>query len=77
MEVVYDGSGQIIPTDETTLTTVANGIAGSGADMVWMTTTPGTMSAIYGQAIAQGFEAAWGGNSPNWSPAFVAPDSPN
>jgi len=76
LEVVYDGSGAIIPTDETTLTAVANGIAESGADIVWTTTTPSTMSSIFGQVIAQGWSGAWGGNSPNWSPAFVAPDSP-
>ncbi len=76
LEVVYDGSGQIIPSDETTLTAVANGITDSGAEIVWTTTTPGTMSAIFGQAIANGFNGAWGGNSPNWSPSFVAPDSP-
>jgi ABC-type branched-subunit amino acid transport system substrate-binding protein len=76
LELVYDGAGAIIPTDETTLTAVANGISESGADIVWMTTTPSTMSAIFGQAIASGFDGVWGGNSPNWSPAFVAPDSP-
>jgi ABC-type branched-subunit amino acid transport system substrate-binding protein len=76
LEIVYDGEAQIIPTDETTLAAVANGIVGSGADMVWIATTPGTMSAIYGQALAAGFEAAWSGPSPNWSPAFVAPGSP-
>lgn len=76
LEVVYDGAGQIIPSDETTLAAVAAGIADSGADMVWMTSTPGGMSAIYGQAIAAGYVGNWGGNSPNWSPAFVAPDSP-
>lgn len=76
LEVVYDGSGAIIPTDETTLNAVAEGIAGSGADLVWMTTTPGTMATIFGLAIAEGFDADWGGNSPNWSPSFVSPDSP-
>lgn len=76
LEVVYDGAGAIIPTDETTLTAVANGIVESGAQIVWMTTTPGTMASIFGQAIATGYDADWGGNSPNWSPAFVAPDSP-
>jgi ABC-type branched-subunit amino acid transport system substrate-binding protein len=75
LEIVYDGSGAIIPTDETTLTAVASGIVESGAQIVWMTTTPGTMASIFGQAIATGFDSDWGGNSPNWSPAFVAPDS--
>lgn len=76
LEVVYDGSGAIIPTDETTIAAAASAIAGSGADIVWATLTPGAFSAIYGQAIGAGYEAAWGGNSPTWNPAFVAPDSP-
>lgn len=75
LDIVYDGEGQIIPTDESTLTVVANGIVNSGADIAYVTTTPGTFSAIYGQAIAQGYEALWSGASPSWNPAFVAPDS--
>lgn len=76
LEIVYDGEGQIIPTDETTLTAVANGIVESGADIVWVATTPSTMSSIFGQALAQGFTATWSGPSPSFNPAFVAPDSP-
>ncbi len=75
LEVVYDGSGAIIPTDETTLAAVADGIASSGADYVWVATTPTTMASIFGQALAKGFTATWSGPSPSWSPAFVAPDS--
>lgn len=77
LEVVYDGEGAIIPSDETTLTAVANGIAESGADIVWVATTPSTMSSIFGQALAAGFTSAiWSGPSPSWNPAFIAPDSP-
>src|SRR5690606_15703434 len=76
LEVVYDGSGAVNPTDEASMTEVANGIAASGADIVVLVATPGAFSAIYGQAVAQGFEAKWSGTSPSWSPAFVAPDSP-
>jgi ABC-type branched-subunit amino acid transport system substrate-binding protein len=76
LEIVYDGEGAIVPSDETTLTAVADGISGSGAEIVWVATTPSTYSAIYGQAIAKGFKAIWSGPSPSWSPAFVAPDSP-
>ena len=77
LEVVYDGEGAIIPSDETTLTAVASGIAESGADIVWVATTPSTMSSIFGQALAAGFTTAvWSGPSPSYNPAFVAPDSP-
>ncbi len=75
LEIVYDGEAAIIPTDETTLTAVADGIVDSGADIVWVATTPTTFSAIYGQALSQGFEAVWSGPSPSFNPAFVAPDS--
>ncbi len=75
LEVVYDGSGAIIPTDETTLAAVADGIASSGADYVWVATTPTTMASIFGQALAKGFTATWSGPSPSFSPAFLAPDS--
>lgn len=77
LEVVYDGEGAIIPSDETTLTAVASGIAESGADIVWVATTPSTMSSIFGQALAAGFTSAiWSGPSPSFNPAFIAPDSP-
>lgn len=76
LEIVYDGAGAIIPSDETTLTAVANGIVDSGADIVWVATTPTTMSSIFGQTLAAGFTATWSGPSPSFNPAFVAPDSP-
>lgn len=75
LEVVYDGSGVANPADEASLTEVANGIAGSGADIVFFSATPSAFASVYGQALAQGFEAKWTGTSPSWSPAFVAPDS--
>lgn len=75
LEVVYDGSGTIIPTDESSLTANANAIVESGADLVWITATPSTFSSVYGQAIATGYVARWSGASPNWNPALVAPDS--
>jgi len=76
LEVVYDGEAQIIPSDESSLSAVASGIAESGADIVWVATTPSTFSSIFGQALATGFEAIWSGPSPSWSPAYIAPDSP-
>ncbi len=76
LEVVYDGVGKVIPNDETTYDEVAAGIAGSGADMVFLTATPGAFSAVYGRAIAGGFVAKWTGASPSWNPAFVAEESP-
>ena len=76
LEVVYDGTGLIIPGDAASETEVAGDIAGSGADLVFVTATPSIWSSVYGQAIATGFEAKWSGAAPSWNPAFVAEDSP-
>ncbi len=77
LEVVYDGTGQIVATDPATLADVAGGIAGSGAELVWVTTDPTSFGGVYGQALAAGFSGAlWSGAGPSWNPALVAPDSP-
>ena len=77
LEIVYDGTGLINAADEATLAEVASGIAGSGADLVWVTSSATPFGAIYGQALAAGFTGAlWSGSGPTWNPALVAPDSP-
>ena len=72
LEVVYDGTGKANPSDDASLTEVANGIAQSSPDLVFFSATPGAFSSVFGQAIAQGFEGKWTGTSPSWSPAFMA-----
>ena len=69
IEVVYDGSGTIIPGQDQK--PVADAIVASGADLVYVTTTPGTFSEVYGGAIQQGFEAKWSGSGPTYNPAFL------
>ena len=76
LEVVYEGEGAIDVADEATLTAVSNEIVASGADLVWVTTTPTAFSTIFGGAIAQGFQAIWSGAAPSYNPAFIAPESP-
>ena len=77
LEVVYDGTGVIVATDPATLAEAAGGIAGSGAELVWVTTDPTSFGGVYGQALAAGFSGAlWSGAGPSWNPALVAPDSP-
>jgi len=76
LEVVYDGTGLINATDAATLAEVAAGIAGSGAELVWVTTDPTSFGSVYGQTLAAGFQATWSGAGPSWNPALVAPDSP-
>jgi ABC-type branched-subunit amino acid transport system substrate-binding protein len=69
VEVVYDGSGLIVPGQD--LKPVADAIVASGADLVYVTTTPGTFAQVYGGALAQGFEAKWSGAGPTYNPAFL------
>ena len=69
VEVVYDGSGLIVPGQD--LKPVADAIVASGADLVYVTTTPGTFAEVYGGALAQGFEAKWSGAGPTYNPAFL------
>lgn len=78
LEVVYDGAGAInpLPEGEATLTEVANAIVASDADLVYAVTGPTAYSSIFGQALAQGYEAVWSGGGPSYNPAFIAPDSP-
>lgn len=76
LEVVYEGQGVINPADEATLTQVAGEIANAGADLTWVTTTPGAWSSIFGQALQQGYQGMWSGAGPSYNPAFIGPDSP-
>jgi len=76
LEIVYDGSGQIIPGDEASFASVANGIVGVDPDIVYMTASPLQWGPIFGQALAAGFTTAhWSGAGPSYNPAFIAPDS--
>jgi len=63
IEVVYDGTDQVAGDDRTA---VISQLVGSGANMVWMTTTGGETLDIFGNAVSQGFEAYWSGNSPSF-----------
>ncbi len=76
LEVVYDGEAKVNAADEATLAEVANGIIGSGADIVWVTTSPGAYSGIYGQALAAGVTATWSGSFVAWNFGFLGEESP-
>ncbi len=76
LEVVYDMSGLAIPGDETSLTEIANSIAGSGADIVFLSGPPtAVFQPVFDAAVTQGFEGKWTGTSPSWSPAFLTGDT--
>jgi ABC-type branched-subunit amino acid transport system substrate-binding protein len=72
IEVVYNGKDQIAGDD---LTAIVSQLVDSGATMVWITTTPGRLSDIFGNAVSQGFEAVWSGNGPSFSyPVHLSSD---
>ena len=74
LEVVLDLAGGI--TDEASIVAAAGQIAEANPDLVYLTTTPSGTSALFGQALANGYQGVWAGAAPSYSPAFVAPDSP-
>ena len=61
--IVYDGTGAVAGDDRTA---VISEIVGSGATMVWVTLTGGETLDIFGNAVSQGFEGYWSGNSPSF-----------
>ena len=72
IEIVYNGKGEVAGDDRTA---VIAQLVGSGATIVWNTLTPGELSDVFGNAVAQGFEAAWSGNQPSFSyPVHLSSD---
>ena len=65
--VVYDGTSAVAGDDRTAI--VAE-ILSSGATMVFLTLTPGETIDIFGNAVSQGFEGYWTGNSPSFNYLF-------
>ena len=64
IEVVYDGTDQVAGDDRTA---IISQLVDSGATMVWITLTPGETLDIFGNAVSQGFEGIWSGNSPSFN----------
>ncbi len=64
IEIVYDGTGAVAGDDRTA---VIAEVVGSGANIVWTTLTPGETLDIFGNAVTQGFDGIWSGNSPSFN----------
>ncbi|MEM7274729.1 MAG: ABC transporter substrate-binding protein [Actinomycetota bacterium] len=62
--IVYDGTDQVAGDDRTA---VISQLVDSEATMVWTTLTPGELLDIFGNAVSQGFDAQWSGNSPSFN----------
>jgi len=78
LDVVYDGSGAIIPAAEgpENPDEIANAIVGADPDVVFITGRSQDTEAVYSLAVGQGLEAIWTGGFPTYSPRFIAPGSP-
>lgn len=78
LEVVYDGTGAIVPAAEgpENPDEIANAIVAADPDVVFLTGRSQDTEAIYSRAVGQGLEAIWTGAFPTYSPRFVAPGSP-
>ena len=78
LEVVFDGTGQVIPPSADNpnpdQTAIISQIVQSGADAVWTTINPTTLAAIMGGAVSQGYTGLWSGNSPSYSFKMLASD---
>ena len=68
--VVFDGSEQIIFGGD--LSGVIGGIATSGADYTWLATDPISMSTIVAGSLTLGYQGAWSGAMPTFSPRLLA-----
>ncbi|WP_419929646.1 ABC transporter substrate-binding protein [Candidatus Poriferisocius sp.] len=69
LEIVYDAGGAISSGDN--LDGVISRIAASGADWVWLGTSPETTVALLVGAEKAGFEGQWSGSAPSWSPLLL------
>lgn len=74
LEIVLDLAGGI--SDEASIKAAANQIAEIKPDLVWFTLVPSITDAVFGLALAGGYEGIWAGAGPSFNPASVAPDSP-
>jgi ABC-type branched-subunit amino acid transport system substrate-binding protein len=81
LTLAYDGEAKITPPSPTNPTpdnaAVVQGIASSGADLVWGLMNPATLAQLMGQSAAKGFKGKWAGNAPSYSPALLKGDVKN
>lgn len=69
LSIAYEGEGAI--TGPASVTAVAAGIAGSGADWTWLTTDPVTAAQVVGAAVQLGYTGKWSGAMPTFSPRLL------
>jgi ABC-type branched-subunit amino acid transport system substrate-binding protein len=69
LSIAYDGDGQIIFGGD--LSGVIAGISASGADYTWLATDPISMSTIVAGSLSLGYQGAWSGAMPSFSPRLL------
>lgn len=69
LAIAFDGDGQIAFGGD--LSGVIGGIAASGADYAWLATDPISMSTIVAGALTLGYQGAWSGAMPSFSPRLL------
>ena len=67
IEIVYNAKGEVAGDDRTA---IVSQLVASGANMVWVTLTPGETADIFGNAVAGGMTAQWSGNLPSFNYLF-------
>jgi ABC-type branched-subunit amino acid transport system substrate-binding protein len=63
LEIVYDGTSAVAGDDRTA---VISELVNAQPTIVWTTLVPAELTDIFGNAVSQGLEAYWSGNSPTF-----------
>ena len=80
VEIAYDGQGAVAPgvyegwadgQPRPEIAEIADAVAASGADWVWLATDPRTTHDLLLAAERAGYGGQWSGNSPSWSPLLL------
>ncbi|MDJ0962548.1 MAG: ABC transporter substrate-binding protein [Acidimicrobiia bacterium] len=69
LTIAYDGGEQLVFGGDAS--GVVAGIAASGADYTWLATDPLTMSTLVAGALTLGYQGAWSGAMPSFSPRLL------
>ena len=69
LPIAYDGGEQLVFGGDAS--GIIAGIAASGADYTWLATDPLTMSTLVAGALTLGYQGAWSGAMPSFSPRLL------
>ena len=75
LDIVYEGEvplGDLASGVEGSLGGIVDGLAGSGADWVWLAIDPSTTAVLMQHATAAGFDGQWSGGGASWTPLLLS-----